>query len=174
MSIEHPTRLESEALQNFYTSCRRLYSQGIVSKTCAQKSLEEVLCGFLGKHAWRPTHMSWSAAHEAISGNTRNIQRAHGVLDGRLERYDRTLRLLEGPEHPFETWWPFFREHDATVMITRTEHSTGVRFKAPEMIRLPVEDPDMFVTSGFSLRMRKGKEISWLRNLIPQGSVSNT
>ena len=54
MSIEHPASLESEALQNFYTSCRRLYSQGIVSKTCVQKSLEEVLCGFLGKHAWRP------------------------------------------------------------------------------------------------------------------------
>ncbi len=111
---------------------------------------------------------------EAISGNTRNIQRAHGVLDGRQDRYDRTLRLLEGPEQLFETWWPFFREHDATVMITRTEHSTGVRFRESEMIRLPVEDPDMFVTSGFSLRMRKGKEISWLRNLVPQDSVSNT
>lgn len=166
MTFENPTPQEKESLQLFYLACRRLYSQGIVGKAPAQKSLDEVLCGFLGKSAWRPTHMSHSAAKEILSGNKSGVQRAHGALEDRLDRYDRTIRILEEPEAQFDQWWKFFREHDATVVITRAEHNSGVKFKREDLIELPHDTDDMFVTSGFSLRIRVGKEIAWLRNRL--------
>lgn len=166
MTFKNPTDQEKESLQLFYLACRRLFSQKIVSKASAQKSLDDVLCGFLGCEAWRPTHISVNAAKEILSGNSRNTQRAHGALVGRLDRYDRTVQILEGPELPFDQWWKFFREHDATVVITREEHNSGKVFEKQDLIELPHQTDGMFVTSGFSLRIRKSKEIAWLREIM--------
>lgn len=163
MSHDNPTQFEKESFQQFYVSCRRLLSQNVVSKISAQKAFEEAIHGFTRENSWRPTHISLAAAKEAVIGNSKNIQRAHGVLKDRMDRYDRTISLLEGYEQPFDSWWKFYIHHDATVMITREEHGLGKTFNAEELIELPPTHLGMFVSSGFSFKMRKKMEIAWLR-----------
>ena len=160
MSFSNPTQFEKESFQQFYLSCRRLLSQNVVLKIAAQKALEEAIHGFTRENSWRPTHISYAAANDAINGNSKNIQRAHGVLEGRLNRHDRTIQILEGFEQPFEDWWKFYMEHDATVMITREEHGSGKIFTVEELIELPTPDQGMFTSAGFGFKMRKKFEIS--------------
>jgi hypothetical protein len=166
MPADNPTQFEKESFQLFYLACRRLYSQNIVYKVAAQKAFEEAMHGFLREDSWRPTHISRSAAVEAVNGNSKCIQRAHGVIEGRLDRYDRTINLLEGFEMPFDEWWKFYKEHDTTVMITRTEHGSNKKFKLEELIELPNRDLGLFTTSGFGFKMRKKKELVWLRQYL--------
>lgn len=166
MPFDKPVQFEKESLQQFYVACRRLLSQNVVRKIAAQKAFEEAIHGFTNENSWRPTHISRAAAHDAINGNSKNIQRAHGVLKGRIDRYDRTVGLLEGYEQPFEDWWKFYVEHDATVMITREEHGSGKTFEAEDLIELPPHNLGMFTSSGFSFKMRKKVEIAWLRTKL--------
>lgn len=154
-----------EILQAHYVSCRRLIESGLVPDTFAQKALEEPLGGMLGKLAWRPTHISPNAAHAAISG-TDKLQRAHGVIPGRLDRYERTMKILRGPMQEFQAWWSFFVENDKTVILTRSEHASGKSYEVTQLIELPGVDADMFTSSGYNFKLRKKKEILWLEAQI--------
>jgi hypothetical protein len=127
-----------------------------------QKSFEELVYSIVGKDSWRPTHVSPAAVKEYVEGSSRNIQRAHGVLGDRLDRYNRTMLLLMGEERDFDTWWRFFNQHDKTVLITRKEHGSGKKFTEDELIPLPVWNRGMFENSGFSVRLRKKTEGVWL------------
>jgi hypothetical protein len=166
MSAKNPTQFEKESFQLFYVACRRLYSQNIVYKVAVQKAFEEAIHGFTKENSWRPTHISRRAAVEALRGNSKCIQRAHGVLAGKLDRHARTIQLLENYERPFDDWWEFYMEHDTTVMITREEHGSGKKFDERELIKLPPENLEMFTSAGFSFKMRKKRELAWLRNYV--------
>ena len=163
MTAIDPTQDEKEKLQEFYQSTRKLLASGVVPPWAAQRGFDETLGGFLGDLTWRPTHISWDALEELISGNTRNVQRAHGI-GGRLDRYDRTSRLLTGPEQQFDEWWSFYLEHDATVLITKSEHNSGKKFSLSALVALPPQPNGMFIRAGFSFKVRKKVEIAWLKS----------
>ena len=133
-------------------------------KRGGQKSFEELVYSVLGKDSWRPTHISVNALKEYCTGNARNIQRAHGVVPDRLDRIDRTMKLMKGQEKHFDEWWNFFVSQDKTVLITREEHSSGTSYSYENLIPLPSWDLGMFENSGFSVRIRKKTEGVWLHN----------
>lgn len=166
MSALSPTSKEKDALQELYIACRALLRAEISGKIFVQKSFEEMMYGFLGEHAWRPTHTSVEALKEISCGNSKNIQRAHGVLDGRLDRHERTMQILLGPESHFDSWWSFYRFHDSTIFITKNEHSAEKKFQLKELIELPPPETGMFASSGFSFRMRKKFEIEWAKSTL--------
>ena len=156
------TPQQQEVLHQFYINARALLTAGIVPPINVQRSFDEVLGGVRGPESWRPTHVSPAAAVELPISGTKRVQRAHGVLAGRMDRYDRTLFLLRDEERPFEDWWQFWCEHDATVLITREEHGSGRIFQEDELIPVPV---GMFLNAGFAFKVRKKVEVAWLHGL---------
>jgi len=153
-------------MHEFYLSARKLLSSGVVAPLCVQRSFEAAMAGILDEDGWRPTHMSFSAAEELATGSVSNVQRAHGVLEGRMDRFDRTIRVLTCEEQPFEVWWDFYKKHDATVLITREEHFSNTKFSDDELIPVPWDDLKLFVNSGFSFKARKKVEIKWVKQEI--------
>jgi len=167
MSASNPTKDEADKLQQFYLSCRELLSHNIVPPICVQRSFEEAIAGFQGDDGWRPTHISRAAAQEVVNGFHNKVQRAHGAVEDRLDRYDRTLQILSGAVKPFHEWWAFWRKHDSTIVITRGEHGSGHRFKFDELIAIPQDGPHvLFVKGGFSFKVRKRVEVAWLRGVL--------
>lgn len=162
MPSTNPTKSEKEKLHKFYLATRSLLESGVVPVWAAQRGFEETMGGFLDVHTWRPTHVSWDAAEELLRGGYKNVQRAHGI-GGRLDRYDRTASLLTGDEKTFDEWWSFYLEHDATVLVTKKEHSVGKQFDLQAIIALPPHPHGMFVRAGFSFKVRKKVELVWLR-----------
>lgn len=151
-------------LQQFYVSCRDLISSNIVPDICVQRSFDEVICGHRGEDSWRPSHITHEAARRLAEGNTQGIQRAHGIMEGRMDRNERTMMLLTGSELEFDAWWKIWTEHDATVLVTREEHITNQKFGHDDVISIPTE-LNLFGTGGFSFKFRKKSEISWLKSL---------
>ena len=154
---------QKRSLQEFYLSCRHLMASGLSSEHFVKRSFEEMIAGVRLHEAWRPTHISRNAALEAIAGRRSNIQRAHGVLPGRLDRHQRTLALLRGEEKPFDEWWAFFCLHDSTVLLTKHEHANGA---VSDLIELPSPSAGMFASYGFKVKMRKTVEVAWLKTAL--------
>ena len=153
---------QTELLHNHYLNLRNMLAEGF-PKRGVQKSFEELVYAVVGKDSWRPTHISKLALQEYAEGSSRNVQRAHGVVGQRLDRYVRTMNLLEKfPTMVFSAWWQYFTEHDKTVLITRKEHGSGKKFKFEELIELPEWSEGLFENSGFSVRIRKKTEGVWL------------
>ena len=150
-------------LHRHYLNLREMLDAG-VPRRGVQKSFEELVYSIMGKNSWRPTHVSHRAIAEYVEGNQRNIQRAHGVLADRLDRYVRTMNILESKEVEFDMWWNYFVEHDKTVLITRKEHGSGKTFKVENLVPLPDWNQGLFENSGFSVRIRKKTEGVWLHN----------
>ena len=165
MSADNPTTVEKEKLQKFYLASRNLLQDSIVPEICVQRAFEEAIAGFLGEDNWRPTHISKAAVSEIVEGSYKNVQRAHGVVGDRLDRYDRTLEVLKGDMMEFDDWWAFWKEHDSTVLITKAEHSSNLKFSFDELIPLPDKGLGMFVNSGFSFKLRKKVELKWLKEV---------
>ena len=161
---------QKQSLQEFYLSCRHLMATGLSSEHFVKRAFEEMIAGVRLHEAWRPTHISRDAAIEAVLGRRSNIQRAHGVLPGRLDRHQRTLALLRGEEKPFDEWWAFFCLHDSTVLLTKREHSDGT---TSDLIELPDPGAGMFASYGFKVRMRQTVEVAWLKSALA-GSPSIT
>lgn len=155
---------QKKILQEFYRSCRLLVSSGVSSAYFTQRSFEDAIAGVRMEESWRPTHISRLAAVEVAEGRRLNVQRAHGVLFGRIERNERTLRLLTEPERPFDEWWEFFCEHDSTLLVTRKEHS-GKTPLSP-MIELPDPALGMFLSRGFKVKLRQTVEVKWIREQL--------
>jgi hypothetical protein len=132
---------------------------------CIQKSFEELIYGVMRRDSWRPTHISSLAIEEILVGNKRNVQRAHGVMNDRLDRHKRTENILTGKEQSFDKWFKFFVDNDKTVLITRKEHNEKIEFKYEDLVPLPEWSEGLFENSGFSVRIRKGKECEWLRKI---------
>ena len=157
-------KLHQRLLHEQYRNLRKMLEAGF-PKRGVQKSFEELVYSVVGKDSWRPTHISHEALNEYIEGSSRNVQRAHGVVGNRLDRYVRTMNLLETfPEMVFPAWWQYFTEHDKTVLITRKEHGSGKKFKYEELIPLPDWSDNLFENSGFSVKVRKKSEGVWLQN----------
>ena len=157
-------KLHQRLLHEHYRNLRKMLEAGF-PKRGVQKSFEELVYSVVGKDSWRPTHISHEALNEYIEGSSRNVQRAHGVVGNRLDRYVRTMNLLETfPEMVFSAWWQYFTEHDKTVLITRKEHGSGKKFKYEELIPLPDWSDNLFENSGFSVKVRKKSEGVWLQN----------
>lgn len=156
------TKTQKSLLHEHYRNLRKMLEAGF-PKRGVQKSFEELVYSVVGKDSWRPTHISHEALDEYIEGSSRNVQRAHGVVGNRLDRYVRTINLLEKfPELVFPSWWQYFTEHDKTVLITRKEHGSGKKFEFEDLIPLPAWDEGLFENSGFSVRVRKKTEGRWL------------
>lgn len=81
-----------------------------------------------------------------------------------MDRNERTLMLLCGPELEFDSWWKIWTENDATVLVTREEHIVNEKFTADDVIAIPA-DLNLFGTGGFSFKFRKKSELSWLKTL---------
>lgn len=160
-----PNDHEKESLQKLYAACRGLLSAGVGTDICIQKSFEEMMYGFLGEDSWRPTHITPAAAREGIESGCRGIQRAHGILSGRLDRYERTMNILRGDEKSFDEWWIMYIENDATVLLTRKEHGSGAVFTEGDLIPIP-QDLNLFGSRGFSFKFRKQREVAWLRKAM--------
>ena len=157
-------KTQKHLLHDHYCNLRKMLEAGF-PKRGVQKSFEELVYSVVGKNSWRPTHISNEALQEYVEGSARNVQRAHGVVGNRLDRYVRTMNLLEKfPEMAFPAWWQYFTEHDKTVLITRKEHGSGKKFNYEELITLPDWSEGLFENSGFSVRMRKKTEGVWLLN----------
>lgn len=165
MTLRKPSESEKEALQTFYLSCRNLLDGGIIPPICVQRAFEEVVGGFTMEDTWRPTHISLSALKEAAEGNYTSIQRAHGILENRLDRFVRTIKVLRDPEVNFEGWWDFYINHDTTILITREEHSLNKSFDIKDLIPVP-QDTDLFKRGGFSFRFRKKHELKWAKSTL--------
>lgn len=158
------TRQQKILLHDHYLNLRRMLTAGF-PKRGVQKSFEELVYSIVGRNSWRPTHISRKALREYNVGSSRNVQRAHGAVGERLDRYERTMNLLSKyPEQDFDSWWAYFTDHDKTVLITRKEHGSGKRFLWEELIPLPEWDEGLFENSGFSVRVRKKTEGVWLKN----------
>ncbi len=151
-------------LQEHYLNLRKMLTAGFPRRG-VQKSFEELVYSVVGKDSWRPTHISEAALEEYVNGSSRNVQRAHGAVGDRLDRYERTMNLLGAyPEQEFEAWWKYFTDHDKTVLITRKEHGSGKRFLWDDLIPLPDWKEGLFENSGFSVKIRKKTEGVWLQN----------
>lgn len=157
---------QKAAMHEFYMASRKLLNAAVVPPICVQRSFEAALSGVLGENCWRATHISPAAARELATGFVSNVQRAHGVLDGRMDRYDRTICVLTSPEQSFEDWWAFYKKHDSTVLITREEHSSNKRFTEEDLIPIPHDEQGLFVNSGFSFKVRKKVELRWVKQEI--------
>lgn len=166
LPYESLTTQEKLSIQAFYDVCRLLLNEGVTTKIAAQKSFEECIHGFTKEHAWRPTHISRAAAVALVEGDTRLVQRAHGALVGRLDRAERTMKVLTGPREEIDVWWPKYRENDQTILLTKVEHNSKKMFTESELIVLPHISRGMFVASGFSFKCRKGIEVEWLRDAL--------
>ena len=162
-----PTPGEREKIHKFYLASRELLEGGFVPAWSVQRGFDESMFGYLGDHVWRPTHVSHAAAQEIASGNHRNVQRAHG-LGGRLDRHKRTMKLLTDPLQNFDDWWKFYLEHDATVLITKKEHSSEKEFELSQLIALPPHPHGMFTRAGFGFKVRKNVEVAWIVNKLKE------
>lgn len=162
---------DPKILHEFYLTCRKMLKSGIPRRG-VQRGFEELVYSIVGKDAWRPTHVSIEALRACVHGDRRAVQRAHGVLKDRKDRFDRTLGLLEGPEQPFEVWWSDFLHHDKTVLITRTEHSSGKAFQKDELVPTPEWSEGMFENSGFNVRIRKRVELVWMREKLEEIEIN--
>ena len=157
------SREVQDLMHEHYLNLRKMLSAGVPARG-VQKSFEELVYSVIGKNSWRPTHVSPEAIREYVEGNPRNIQRAHGVLGDRLDRYNRTMILLKDKTPwTFDDWWKFFVDHDKTVLITRKEHGSGKQFHFDDLVPLPEWQLGMFENSGFSVRIRKKTEGIWLK-----------
>ena len=162
--MEKITAQQQILLHEHYLNLRKMLLSGF-PKRGVQKSFEELVYSIIGKNSWRPTHISPSALSAYIDEMPRNVQRAHGVVGDRLDRYERTMNLLERyPVQDFDSWWKYFTQHDRTVLITRKEHGSGKKFLWEDLIPLPSWDNGLFENAGFSVRMRKKSEGVWLKN----------
>lgn len=159
--------IDPKILHEFYLTCRNMLKSGIPRRG-VQRGFEEVLYSIVGKDAWRPTHVSVNALKACVSGDRRDVQRAHGSFEDRLDRFTRTLNLLEGPSMPFSQWWETFLEHDKTILITRQEHGSGKKFTAEELIPTPAWSEGMFENSGFNVKIRKRVELVWMKEKLQE------
>lgn len=162
-----PTEVEKEALQRLYFACRALLRENIMKDIRVQKSFEEVMIGFLGEDAWRPTHITRAALNELSNKSHKNVQRAHGILEDRMDRYKRTMLILSGDEKHFDEWYKFYVENDVTILITRKEHAYNVKFTKQELIEIP-QSLNLFGSTGFSFRFKKGSELDWVKTTLKE------
>lgn len=158
----------TESLQKWYHVCREMYSSGHFRLGSVQLAFEVLALSALGNNTWRPTHITRAAAESYAKGNYKNVQRAHGALEGRVDRHIRTKLILSGPELPFEKWWSIAAENDKTVLVTLAEHGSKKIFKEEEIIALPDWSEGMFDCPGKTIRLRKGTEIKWIKDHFGQ------
>lgn len=163
MALTIPTSLRT-LIHSEYLHKRQMWAHPEMKtkrhRTGIQKSFEELLYGYLGKDAWRSTHISPAAVVAIVEGwDSRGslVQRAHGILPGRMDRNIRTASLLEGPELSLDEWWSKFVAGDASILVTREEHIAEVE---PEGL-IPVPE-GLFFSSGYSARMALKDEGVWL------------
>lgn len=153
---------EQQRLHQFYLASRDLICSNIVPKISVQRSFDGVLEGFRREDSWRPSHVTYAAAARLVTGNTNGIQRAHGIMQGRMDRYERTMLILTGPEQDFDDWWGIWTSNDATVLVTREEHIVNRKLGPEEVVPIPPE-LNLFGTGGFSFKFRKKYELAWLK-----------
>jgi hypothetical protein len=166
---------QKNLLHEHYLTMRKMLSSGF-SKRGVQKSFEELVYTVMEKNCWRPTHISQNAVKYCIENwNTRSkgVQRAHGMLSDRMDRFDRTMFLLQTECLSFDQWWEFFTYHDKTILVERTEHSKNILSEDLKLIELPPWSEDMFFSSGFSVSLRKKSEGAWLENAYKQSFSQN-
>jgi hypothetical protein len=153
---------DRQLLHQFYVASRALMASGVVPDISVQRSFDGVIEGYRGEDSWRPSHITLAAAERLSVGVTTGIQRAHGILAGRMDRYERTMLIFTGPEQDFDDWWGVWTSNDATVLVTREEHIVNRKLGPEEVVPIPPE-LNLFGTGGFSFKFRKKYELAWLK-----------
>lgn len=156
---------QKQTLHGFYKASRELLASGAVPVIHVQRSFDEVAHGVRGSETWRPTHATRAALSELTVSGTTKVQRAHGAMPGRLDRYVRTVKLLSEAEMDFDDWWEFWCRHDATVLITREEHGSGKIFEEADVVAVP---EGLFPSAGFAFKVRKKVEVAWAIKILTQ------
>jgi len=159
------------SVHDFYLNMRNLLAEGIPRRG-VQRAFEELIYSVVGKDSWRPTHITKRALKEYVEKTNLKIQRAHGTYRDRLDRFDRTLQLLEGPEMEFSDWWKFFLYHDKTVLMTRAEHGSAKKPDEADLVTTPDFELGMFENSGFNARIRKKVELVWMKKMYEELRLS--
>lgn len=165
MSFTPPLPLRP-LLHAHYLNMRALWRCPDMPRRGVQGAFESVVYGALGADAWRPTHISPAAVRAVLGDWPRRgslIQRAHGVVPGRVDRNVRCAQMMEGGELPLDEWWDLFVRGDSTVLITRAEHRGGRAMDESDLILLPPPDEGLFRSSGFGVAMSARREGVWLR-----------
>ena len=152
------------ALQSFYVSIRELSSLGFPRRGL-QKAFEELVYSFIKKDSWRPTHITKEALRSYVEGTDLRLQRAHGSFRDRMDRFERTMEIIEGDERTFSEWWSFFLYHDKTVLMTRREHGSGIKPSLSDLIPTPDVPTGMFENAGFKAKIRKKIELEWMKKV---------
>jgi len=168
MALTIPTSLRS-LIHSEYLHKRQMWAHPEMKKSKKRRhkiqlSFELAIYSLLDEHRWLPTHISPAAViqlAERYEGKKleKSVQRAHGILPGRVDRNVRTAELLEGPELSLDEWWAKFIEGDSTILITKQEHGAN---KAPaDLIPIP---NGLFYDQGKSYKWQAkgGKEQPWL------------
>lgn len=156
---------DRQLLHQFYVASRALMASGAVPDISVQRSFDGVIEGYRGEDSWRPSHITLAAAERLSVGVTTGIQRAHGILAGRMDRYARTIMILKGAELDFDAWWKVWTDNDATVLVTREEHIENRQFTPDEVLEIP-RSLNLFGTGGFSFKFRKKTEAAWIRERL--------
>ena len=159
-----PSQSAAPGVQAHYLALRSLV--GTLPLRPLSLSLEAVAYGILGPWSWRPTHISHAATVAVVEDWPRRgsrVQRAHGTLPGRVDRWERDRDILTDPEEPLPVWWDRFVAADSTVLLARSEHVPGLSLSPAHLIPLPPPAEGLFLTSGFGVRLRRRGEGDWLR-----------
>lgn len=172
MPAFNPTQPEKENLQKFYVSMRSLLNSELLPAWGVQRSFEEMMNGYMGEYMWHPSHISKVALEAVANGEKKVLQRAHGVIEGKLDRYTRTTKMLRD-DLTFEEWFNFYVEHDASVILTRTEHNSNKKFAVEELISLPARPHNMFLMRGFTFSLRKNVEVVWAKQKLEEITYGN-
>lgn len=162
MTAAEIAKSQKKALHEAYKSFRSLLGSGFPRRG-VQRSFEELVYSVIGKESWRPTHITQQALKEYVEETNKKIQRAHGTYRDRMDRFDRTLALLEGEEKEFNAWWEFFMYHDKTVLMTRKEHGSGKNPLESDLVPTPDLSLGYFENSGFNVKIRKKIEAVWMK-----------
>ena len=154
-------RIETH-LHEHYLHCRSLAETGLFDRRTLQITFETLPYTLLGPDTWRPTHITREALQIGVESWSRPlpIQRAHGLLN-RMDRFQRAIELLEGPERTFDEWWELFANHDLTVIVSKREHNSRVEPKIEDLIQIP-EGARLFPSAAVGFKTRISQEGVWL------------
>jgi len=167
----------AEMYHSWYIECRKLTTSKKIPFAAIQAAFEHVTMSNHGRDCWRPTHITENAVRSFVYNLYRkdkrfSVQRAHGSVEGRLGRRERTLEILSGPERTFDQWWQFLFDHDKTVLMTKHEHHLERKiYKEQDLYELPDWTEGMFDNAGKNVRIRVAKELKWLKELAIKQNI---
>jgi len=117
------------------------------------------------KNSWRVVSISHAAIQHILqTGSAKGLRRGH--LLSRVERakylFKREAPLLK------DGLLDYFFEHDTVALVTHAENNKDGTAHWSPLVAVP---EDHFTAGSFSIYVRKGKELAWVKQQVPQGAA---